>query len=47
MLLSRLCVYVLSFDTTRSLSAKARLLLFRQQHSLSLSSEGYSLDLCA
>jgi hypothetical protein len=44
------------FDTTRSLSAEARPLLFRQHThththtlslSLSLSSEGHSLDLCA
>jgi hypothetical protein len=35
------------FDTTRSLSAEARPLMFRQQHSLSLSSEGHLLDLCA
>jgi hypothetical protein len=35
------------FDTTRSLSAEARPFLFLQQHSLSLSTEGHSLDLCA
>jgi hypothetical protein len=37
------------FDTAHSLSAEARPLLYRQQHSLSLSisSEGHLLDLCA
>jgi hypothetical protein len=45
MLLSHSVSY--PFDTTRSLSVEARPLLFRQQHSLSLSSEGHLLDLCA
>jgi hypothetical protein len=41
-----ICVSVsYPFDTTRSLSAKARPLLFHNTHSLS--SEGHSLDLCA
>jgi hypothetical protein len=47
------CCYLVSvfvfyaFDTTCSLSTEARPLLFRQQHSLSLSLEGHSLNLCA
>jgi hypothetical protein len=38
--------YVFSF-WHHSLSLRRRPLLFRQQHSLSLSSEGHSFDLCA
>jgi hypothetical protein len=41
-----LFVYVFSFQH-HSLSLRRRPLLFRQQHSLSLSLKGHSLDLCA
>jgi hypothetical protein len=34
------------FDTTRSLSVEARLLLFRQQHSLSLSPQKVTRSIC-
>jgi hypothetical protein len=42
------CVYVFyPFDTTRSLSAEARPLLFRQQHSLSLLRRSLARSVCS